>query len=229
MSYPGKFIVIEAPDGAGKTTQVGLLCDYLTSKNIEHVRVREPGGTPMGEKVRDVLKSDRTLTREAELLLLAACRAQLVNDVIRPALKTGKVVIADRYLPSTIAMQYRPYGDNSTMAPLAKLMVDQYSYRPSEWGTVPDLTVFLHLPYDELTARIEARGEPKDRFEENEGYRRKVYNAYWDLIHSSSYNSAQGVLYTKKRAVIDAKGLAQDKVAKLVRRHVDDCFSETLA
>ncbi len=103
-----RFIAFEGGEGAGKTTQAGRLHDWLRAQSIPCEPVREPGGTDLGEYLRDYLKSSRPLTPEAELLLFAAARVELVTRQIRPALDAGQVVLADRFSASTVA--YQGYG-----------------------------------------------------------------------------------------------------------------------
>ena len=108
MSVAGLFIAFEGGEGAGKTTQSQLLADRLTDLEVPLLLVREPGGTELGEYLRNYLKSDRPLSREAELLLFEAARVELVTSHILPALEEGLVVIADRFYGSTVA--YQGYG-----------------------------------------------------------------------------------------------------------------------
>lgn len=104
----GLFIAFEGGEGAGKTTQSQLLADRLAESGVPFLLVREPGGTELGEYLRDYLKSDRPLSREAELLLFEAARVELVTSHILPALEDGQIVIADRFYGSTVA--YQGYG-----------------------------------------------------------------------------------------------------------------------
>src|SRR5215471_1038863 len=108
---PGLFITFEGTEGSGKTTQISLLAERLRFRG-HHVRtVREPGGTPIGEEIRHTLKhsaDNQAMTSEAELLLMNASRAQLVREVIRPALAGGEIVLCDRFYDSTVA--YQGYG-----------------------------------------------------------------------------------------------------------------------
>ena len=148
---PGLFVTLEGIDRSGKTTQARLLCEALG----EAARaVREPGGTPLGERVRELLKDPRAeIGPEAEALLFAAARAELVARVIRPALRDGAVVVSDRFLDSSLAYQGGARG----------LGVEEVA-RVNDWATgglVPDLTILLDL--DPATAA--ARGGGVDRFE----------------------------------------------------------------
>ena len=103
----GLFLTVEGPDGAGKTTQIELLRDYLSDKGYDIIVCREPGGTPISEAVRNVIlnKKFTEMGHMTELLLYAAARAQLIEEVIRPALEDGKIVICDRFVESSAVYQ----------------------------------------------------------------------------------------------------------------------------
>ena len=148
----GLFVTFEGIDRSGKTTQAGMLVDALGN---EALGVREPGGTEAGEKVREILKDQSvSLSPEAEALLFAAARSELVADVILPALEEGKVVVSDRYLDSSLAYQGGARG-------LGIADVEQVNHFATR-GLKPDLTFLLELSPEEAAARA---GE-SDRFEE---------------------------------------------------------------
>lgn len=107
-THPGRLITFEGPEGAGKSTQLKLLAGYLEEKGFEVIATREPGGTPLAERLRAVIKAfegEEKLHNTTELLLIEAARSQHVREVIRPALAAGKVVLCDRYFDSTTAYQ----------------------------------------------------------------------------------------------------------------------------
>jgi dTMP kinase len=164
----GLFVSFEGIDRSGKTTQARLLVDALGD---DAVAVREPGGTPVGERIRDVLKDqDLTIGAHAEALLFAAARAELVAQVVRPALHDGRVVVSDRFVDSSLAYQGVARG----------LGVEEVA-RVNEWacgGLAPDLTILLELPAGDAAARS---GE-EDRFEaEGAGLQERVRLAYEEL------------------------------------------------
>ena len=164
----GLFVTIEGIDRSGKTTQARMLCEALGPRALA---AREPGGTQLGERVRDVLKDPGVeMGPEAEALLFAAARAELVARVIRPALAEGRVVVSDRFLDSSLAYQGGARG----------LGVDRVAAinELSTGGLRPDLTLLLELS----TEAAAARGSQDDRFEqEGEGLQRSVGAAYDEL------------------------------------------------
>jgi dTMP kinase len=165
---PGLFVTLEGIDRSGKTTQARMLCDALG----EHcLAVREPGGTAVGERVRDVLKDPGIeIGPEAEALLFAAARAELVSNVIKPALAEGRVVVSDRFLDSSLAYQGHARG-------LGVEEVERVN-RFATGGLRPDLTILLWI--DPATAA--ARTGEADRFEdEGERLQREVLAAYDEL------------------------------------------------
>ena len=164
----GLFVTFEGIDRSGKTTQARLLCQAL---GPDAVGVREPGGTPVGERVRDLLKDPAVeLGAHAEALLFAAARAELVARVIRPALAAGKVVVSDRYLDSSLAYQGAARG-------LGVEEVERVN-RFATGGLVPDLTLLLAIDARAAAARA---GEG-DRFEdEGAELQEQVRGAYAEL------------------------------------------------
>jgi dTMP kinase len=139
----GLFITFEGTEGSGKSTQIPLLAERLRSLGW-HVRtLREPGGTPIGEEIRHTLKhskDNQAMTPEAELLLMNASRAQLVREVIRPALAAGEVVLSDRFYDSTTA--YQGYGRQLDLT-MVRSIIDA-----AVGDTRPDLTLLFLLPFD---------------------------------------------------------------------------------
>ncbi len=159
----GFFITFEGPEGAGKTTQISLLKIYLENKGYEVVLTREPGGTPIAENLRQILKyhdGDEVISDEAELLLFAAGRSQHITNVIKPAVEKGQIVLCDRFVDSTTAYQGYARGQN-----LEKLkMINDYSIGDN----MPILTLLLDLTtetsYKRTNKRVDTEGGI-DRFE----------------------------------------------------------------
>ena len=172
ISINPRFITFEGIDGCGKSTQSVLLKEYLNSKNIPSIIVREPGGTAISEKIRKILlsKENSEITSRTEALLMTAARAQLTNEVIIPSLNSGSWVISDRFSDSTIA--YQGGGRNLDVEWLQSLN----SF--ATYKINPDLTFFIDIPVEILSERNIGN---LDRFEE-EGveFLSKVRDAYLD-------------------------------------------------
>jgi dTMP kinase len=167
----GKFISIEGGDGAGKSTQLQVIGDTLHSNNIEFILTREPGGTPVGEVLRDLLlkQTKHALSDDTELLLMFAARAQHVSSVIKPALKHGKWVISDRFSDASFAYQGARGLDLSRIQSLADWVLR---------GFAPHLTLFFDLPLEQGLNRVDKRGQT-DRFEnESFSYKARVQEIY---------------------------------------------------
>jgi dTMP kinase len=151
----GLFITFEGTEGCGKSTQIAWLADRLQKLNYQNVLVlREPGGTPIGEEIRHTLKHSKdnhAMTAEAELLLMNASRAQLVREIIRPALAAGKIILCDRFYDSTTA--YQGYGRELDL-PWVKSVIDF-----AVGGTRPHLTLLLTVPLEISETRRFARKE----------------------------------------------------------------------
>lgn len=145
----GKFIVLEGPEGSGKSTQIACLARRLEAANHRVRMVREPGGTVIGEEIRKVLLDAKNhhMTVGTELLLYMACRAQLVHEVIRPALDAGLVVLADRFLTSTIV--YQGIAGGMGAEEVKRL------YRAACGDVEPDLVIVLDLPAEAGLARVQ--------------------------------------------------------------------------
>ncbi len=166
----GKFITFEGSEGSGKSTQSRLLYQYLKNKGYKVVYLREPGGTKISEKIRDILldPENNSLLPVCETLLYMAARAQLTNELIGPALAKGKIVICDRFLDSTVA--YQGYGLGIDIDAI-KCIGDFATA-----GIRPDLTIFLDLP---VRAGLKHRHGAKDRIEKRSlGYHSRVRKGY---------------------------------------------------
>lgn len=169
----GKFITFEGPEGCGKSTQSRMLASYLKGKGCRVVYLREPGATKISEKIRGLLldKKNIAMSAECEMLLYMAARAQIVNEVIKPALKKGKIVICDRFLDSTIA--YQGYGlgmDIKLIKNIGKFVTQ---------GIMPGLTILLDAP---LRQGLKHRDANFDRIEQRPlSYHARVRQGYLRL------------------------------------------------
>ena len=197
----GLFITFEGGDGAGKSTQIDLLADHLRSRGCEVLLTREPGGTKISEKIRGVLldPENREMAPVTEMMLYAAARAQLVAEVIKPALSEGKVVICDRFLDSSLAYQSygRDLGD-------AVLEVNQYAID----GCMPDVTIYLRV--DPQTGRQRIQTRDQDRIEsESERFHDRVHEGYEQLC----------LRYPDRITAIDAGGTIEE-ISQAIRAEV---------
>ncbi|MCH3967737.1 MAG: dTMP kinase [Atopobiaceae bacterium] len=194
----GAFVSLEGIDGCGKSTQAKLLVDRLTSAGLDVVSLREPGGTPISEKVRCLLldPANAEMSDECELLLYEAARAQLVREVIEPALARGAVVVCDRFYDSTTAYQGAARG-------LSPEVVEQAN-RLGSCGTCPTRTLVLDLDPAEAFSRATVDG--KDRLEgEGLAFQRRVREGF----RASSRREP-----TRMR-VVDAAGTVDDVAARI--------------
>ena len=157
----GVFITLEGTEGSGKSTQLKTIEQYLQQHNRRYIKVREPGGTPIAEEIRNLLKTPRkddAMCDTTELLLMYAARAQLVNTVIKPAIEQGVDVICDRHDLSTVAYQGGGRGmDLSEIKAISKVVLGDFK---------PNLTILLDIDHIKGMQRAKARGE-LDRFEQS--------------------------------------------------------------
>jgi len=156
----GRFLVVDGPDGAGKTTQVALLAEWLGEQGVAVTRVRDPGGTAIGDGIRSILLDNEhgDMSVECETMLYMASRAQLVAEVVRPALKGGRCVLSDRYVAATVAYQGAGGMDPDAVQTVAEIAVG---------GCRPELTIILDLPAEQGLHRLP--GDP-DRMESKDLY-----------------------------------------------------------
>ena len=177
----GKFITLEGPEGSGKSTQAKMMIRRLGELDIEAMYTREPGGTALGEEIRNILQHNQAgeaPCERAELLLFEASRNQLVEKVIRPALEKGTWVICDRFMDSTTA--YQGYGRGLPVDDVKSI------HRFTVNGMEPDLTLLLDLEVETGFERISQRflelGESADRFEQEErSFHERVRQGYLTL------------------------------------------------
>ena len=197
----GLFVVFEGGDGAGKSTQVQLLARWLEERAVPHVVTREPGGTPLGARLREVLlHTDDGPSPRAEALLFAADRAHHVERLVRPALERGEWVVSDRYVDSSIAYQGGGRGlDADAIADLSRWATDEL---------VPDLTALLDVPVDVGAAR---RGRAADRMEsESAAFHEQVAQRFRQLAAAAP----------RRYLVLDATRPA-DELAAIVRARLE--------
>ncbi|MDR3566857.1 MAG: dTMP kinase [Syntrophobacteraceae bacterium] len=172
-----KFVSFEGIDGCGKSTLLDRLASELTERSIAYVRVREPGGTSIGEKVRQILLDPACseMTGRAEVLLYSASRAQLISQVIAPAMEKGVWVLADRFVDATFA--YQGFGRGFELERLKEIQ------KWATGGLIPDKTVLLDCDVELALARLGRRqGSNRDRIElEGEAFQRRVRNGYLAL------------------------------------------------
>ena len=175
----GKFITFEGCEGSGKSTQLSLFKNYLEENKIDYIFVREPGGTAISEKIRNIILdvSNKEMTSECEALLYASARAQLVKEKILPALEEGKLVFCDRFIDSSFA--YQAYARGLGMEYVSS--INSYAIN----NCMPDCTLFLNISPDEAFKR-KGGADAGDRLEQvGIEFHRKVFLGYTDLANKN--------------------------------------------
>ncbi|OPX45817.1 thymidylate kinase [Ruminiclostridium hungatei] len=203
----GLFITFEGTDGSGKTTQIKLLEEYMSTKGREVVLSREPGGTRVSEIIRDIIlePENKEIVPLTEMILYAASRAQHVAEVIEPAVNNGKIVICDRYVDSSYAYQGGGRGvDLKIIADVNRIAIN---------GTVPDITFFLDIdPEISIRRRINSTGA--DRIEQEKlDFHRRVYDGYKKL----------SILYPDRIKTIDATKSVEE-ISSQINEYIDELF-----
>lgn len=205
----GKFITFEGPDGSGKTAQLDILAEEFIQAKYPILRTREPGGTPIGDQIRATLldlKNTEMIDR-AEALLYQAARAQLVDEIIKPHLTQGGVVISDRYADSTLA--YQGYGHQNTVASLEGII----NYATG--GLIPDLTILLDLaPEVGLQRRLDAGGFNRlDSYDIE--FHHRVRKGYLELVR---IDPTRWVVVNADRSFAEV----QAEIRTVLQNHFDD-------
>jgi dTMP kinase len=195
------FLVFEGVEGSGKSTQARLLSEWLTATGIRNVLTREPGGTQVGEEIRRALLHGGDVSPRTELLLMVAARASFVDEVVRPALERGEVVIADRFELSSLA--YQGYGRGVPLDDVRR--VNHFA----TGGLRPDLTIVLDVEPQEGAARRQRAGAAADRIESaGEEFHRAVARAYRLLsksepgVHVIAGDAAPETVQARVRAIL---------------------------
>jgi dTMP kinase len=197
-----KFITFEGSEGSGKSTQIGLISQYLKRRKIPFVFVREPGGVKISEKIRDILLDpvNKGMADECETLLYMAARAQLVTEVIEPALKQGKIVLCDRFLDSTVVYQGYGCGVNlQFIRDVGKIATKKIS---------PDLTFVFDLPASKGLGRIKRK---KDRIEQRKiAYHNRVRAGYLAIARKEP-----------KRVKVIKVNAGKEEIHEIVKKYVN--------
>ena len=199
----GFFITFEGGDGSGKSTQISILKESLIKKGYDVILTREPGGTDISEKIRELILDPENGEMEdiTEAYLYAVARAQLVRQLIKPALEEGKVVICDRFVDSSIAYQGFGRGLGDAVGVINTYAVDD---------CMPDLTILLKLDPERGSSRI--AGREHDRIEQaSDEFHRKVYEGYLKLEE----------IYPERILGVDASGTIQE-IAEEISHRLDE-------
>jgi dTMP kinase len=213
MGMRGLFLALEGVEGSGKSTQAALLASFLREGGYEVVQAREPGSTPLGERIRALVLEETAIGVSAwsELFLMLAARASFVEHVVEPALRQGRVVIADRFELSTLAYQGAGRG-----LPLDEVVACNRVATP---GISPDVTILLDLPSDEGVKRQIAAAKKPDRMEaEAREFHQRVARGYLDLASR-----------VRNLERVDARGSIDEVHARILEslgRRLPETFAE---
>ena len=207
---PRLLIVFEGVDGSGKSTQINRLSARLDSMGILSLPTREPGGTPLGQKLREILLAPEIAVHpEAQLFLFLADRVQHAEEVLRPALEKGMIVLSDRFADATTA--YQAFGAGLSREFVATLN------KVALGGLSPDLTILLDLPVPELEARLTSRDIGRTRFETlGRDYFERVRRGYLEIAR----------VHADRTFVLDAT-FSPDRLESLIFSELERRFPET--
>jgi dTMP kinase len=201
-------ITFEGIDCCGKTTQVKLLNEKLTSRRFDVIVLREPGGTPVSERIREILldKNNVSMIQITELFLFSASRAQLVSEVIKPALADKKIVLCDRYVDSTTV--YQGYGRGLTLGAVKTIN------RVATMDVVPTKTFFIDITVEEMHERRRDKRKSIDRMEMGtEEFYGRVRKGYYELVREDPHRF---VTIDGKRSIEEIHSLIWTDVQKLL-------------
>ncbi len=206
VEHKGLFVTLEGVEGSGKTTQASRVAEALAARGRDVVTTREPGGTETGEAIRKLLldSEDGSVGRETELMLYMAARSQHVEDVIWPALESGRLVLCDRFSDATVAYQAGGRGVPEETVRAVNAV--------ATGGLEPDLTVLLDLPEEEGIGRLEGRGGGPDRMERESGsFHKSVREAYLEIARREP----------RRVKVVDAT-LSEDRITEEVVSMIEE-------
>lgn len=198
----GRFLCLDGPDGGGKTTQAATLVAWLRARGLEVATCRDPGGTALGERLRQILQDRGTvgLALRAEMLLFMASRAQLVEDVIGPALARGAVVVSDRFLLANLV--YQGVAGGLPLDEVARVGL------AATGGLLPDLTLVLDIAPDAARRRV---GPARDRIEDRPAeYHARVREGFLELARATP-----SPYYPAPTVVVDASAAPEDVAARI--------------
>jgi len=204
----GKFITLEGSEGAGKSTAMEAVQLWAQQAGLDFVITREPGGTPLAEKIRELLldKNHTSMSDDTELLLMFAARAQHINELIQPSMATGQWVICDRFTDATYAYQGGGRGiDNERIAQLEQWVQGELR---------PDLTLLLDLPVEQGLARAGQRGD-LDRFEQEQ-------TAFFERVRAAYLDRARQ--FPRQYRIIDASqdiDLVRDQIFQVLTNFME--------
>lgn len=205
MTKTGLFITFEGADGCGKTTQLNLLKTYLESQGEEVLVTREPGGKGLGEKFREILLNyDGVVSERCESFLFLADRAQNIDTIVKPAVNSGKIVLCDRHIDSSVA--YQGYGRGLDIEEIKQLNT------LATGGLLPDLTLVFDIDIETSMQRV---GKEKDRMESaGDAFFNKVRNGYLELAKQEPerikvVNATESIEQIHKKVIEIFEGLRQ--------------------
>jgi dTMP kinase len=210
MERKGLFITFEGLDGSGKTTQMKILSDYLKNRGFNVVTTIEPGGTKIGKKIRKILldKENHDISPLAETLLFLASRAELVTEIIAPALREGKIVLCDRFFDSTVVYQG-----------IARGLGEKEILKMNLWatgGVVPDITFLLSVKVSKGKKRMYDADKKTDRIElEKDSFKEKIYRGYLDIAKK---NKGRVVLIDGENSIKNISEEIKNKVCEYLEK-----------